>query len=996
MRIKCPACKKTFNVPDGIQSGKGKCPSCGLRLDLGRMLRPGDLKPGSVLGGCRVESLLGRGGMAVVYRATQLSLERTVALKVLPTVFARNRQFVERFSREASALARLSHPNIVAILDKGVENDTYFFVMEHVEGKSLRDRLVREGKLAAQEAMRITDGICAALEYAHESGIVHRDLKPGNILLDASGTPKLADFGIARIIGSDTSPSRQLTSEHMVMGSADYMAPEQRESTAAADHRADIYALGVMIYQMLTGHLPVGTFKPASRIAEGVPTAVDRVIRTALAPSPDDRFQTVAKLRAALSRAFAETTTASRAERRRAPRKTSSPALAISLGVGALAAIGIIVAVVASRRGGGTQATPGKAVVVGPPRPVTSRIVSPPPPKKAPPKKAPPKAGQETTAVRLALAEVRQYIDGHADDFPGQIKKLQALLYAHNDPDVVLAIKKELNAAIQELEAATTRHLAQLQKQADALVEKRQFAAVFRLLVGLPANLSTADSKKRLAEIVEKYQIRANQAFETDKARADALAEEGKLDEAAAVLRGVDYGVALVNERAGAVRTQLDSAITTRDKQRTAERAQARAELVRQLKALWADRRYAQAMARATDTLAAVPDEEARAALQPLARAAKLLDAFWQGVLEGAAAMAGKPIEIKGVRYKVVGVDGENLVLGLGPAKTKRPISKLSQARLYSLARHRLSLKSADDNLALGLFYTYDATPDADGAAKAFARAGEAGAQAALVKTFRDITVVPKPAAATPVKPKPPEVTGLALDLNGASDYVEVADDKRERSLRLKTFTVEAWVWHRPGGAAEECVVAKNGGWTTSVSFAIYVQNGMWAYATGDGIDTDFVVTRVACVPGRWVHCALVCEEAQRSLYIDGKCVDKSRTRRRVSYDEKPLTVGARSMDGNPACFWSGGIDSVRVTNGARYRKPFEPERELKADRYAHLMLTFDADRGNRAIDASRFRNHGQVRGARPLAPTAFKLEPPPPAPGPPPKQPPAKAPAAK
>jgi len=349
--IKCPRCGKVLNAPDGTTAGQGRCPHCGGRVDLAKAERVG-LQPGDVVGGCRVESLVGRGGMAAVYRATQLSLDRPVALKVLAERLAHRPSFVERFDREATALAQLSHANIVNILDKGVEGGTYFLVMEFVSGESLRDRLRREGKLPLHEALRIFHQAAAGLEYAHGQKVLHRDIKPENILLTPSGEAKLADFGIARITGDDAAAPQRLTMAQTRMGTAHYMAPEQVRDAGSADHRADIYALGVTLYEMLTGELPIGHYKRASQLADGVPVTVDKVIATALAASPDERFGSVAEFHAALQAAVAPGALAHAHERHpaRRARHAPSPQVLAAAIVLLLVGIGAAIVLLGSRR----------------------------------------------------------------------------------------------------------------------------------------------------------------------------------------------------------------------------------------------------------------------------------------------------------------------------------------------------------------------------------------------------------------------------------------------------------------------------------------------------------------------------------------------------------------------------------------------------------------------------------------------------------------------
>jgi serine/threonine protein kinase len=238
--------------------------------------------------------LIGRGGMGAVYKARQPSLDRLVALKILPPGVAGDAGFAERFTREARALARLSHPNIVAVYDFGQAAGMPFFVMEYVDGPNLRE-LERGGKLSPREAMQIIPQICEALQFAHDEGIVHRDIKPENILLDKKGRVKIADFGIAKLIGQTTVPDATLTGAGDVVGTLNYMAPEQREKPLTVDHRADIFSLGVVFYELLTGELPLGKFAPPSQVAR-VDVRLDEVVVRALEKEPARRYQHVSEL----------------------------------------------------------------------------------------------------------------------------------------------------------------------------------------------------------------------------------------------------------------------------------------------------------------------------------------------------------------------------------------------------------------------------------------------------------------------------------------------------------------------------------------------------------------------------------------------------------------------------------------------------------------------------------------------------------------------------
>ena len=240
-----------------------------------------------------IRRLLGRGGMGAVYLARQKTLDRDVALKLLAPKPGPDAEFAERFGREARALARLNHPNIVAVHDFGQTEGIYFFVMEYVDGANLRE-VMRGERLPARQALSLVPQICDALQYAHDEGIVHRDIKPENILVDRKGRIKIADFGLAKLTGA--SEDESLTGSHHVMGTRNYMAPEQLEHPKSVDHRADIYSLGVIFYEMLTGELPLGRFAPPSKKIQ-VDVRLDEVVLRALEKEPERRYQHASEIK---------------------------------------------------------------------------------------------------------------------------------------------------------------------------------------------------------------------------------------------------------------------------------------------------------------------------------------------------------------------------------------------------------------------------------------------------------------------------------------------------------------------------------------------------------------------------------------------------------------------------------------------------------------------------------------------------------------------------
>jgi predicted Ser/Thr protein kinase len=242
----------------------------------------------------QVEGEIGRGGMAVVFKARQAHLDRPIALKILAPWLAGEPGFAERFSREARVLARLNHPNIVTIHDFGQSARFFYLLMEFVDGVNLRQAM-RAGRFTPDQALGLVPRICDALQYAHGEGVLHRDIKPDNILLDTKGRVKIADFGIAKLAGEAEVPS-MLTRSGMHLGTPAYMAPEQMVNPGDVDHRADIYSLGVVLYEMLTGELPLGRFAAPSE-KSAVDERIDEIVFRTLEKERDRRYQSAEEVK---------------------------------------------------------------------------------------------------------------------------------------------------------------------------------------------------------------------------------------------------------------------------------------------------------------------------------------------------------------------------------------------------------------------------------------------------------------------------------------------------------------------------------------------------------------------------------------------------------------------------------------------------------------------------------------------------------------------------
>jgi tRNA A-37 threonylcarbamoyl transferase component Bud32 len=294
----CPKCGAV--LPSAATSGL--CPRCLMaeamtptKLDTApsssaKMLTPAELAPHFPQ--LEILECFGRGGMGVVYKARQKTLNRLVALKLLAPERVTDAKFAERFTHEAQALAALNHPSIVTIHDFGQAGGFYYLLMEFVDGVNLRQAM-KAGRFTPEQALAVVPPVCEALQYAHEHGIVHRDIKPENLLLDKEGRVKIADFGIAKMLG-DTAGSVDLA-ESQPAGTPQYMAPEQK-AHAVTDHRADIYSLGVVLYELLTGELPADKLQPPSRKVQ-IDVRLDEIVLRALEVKPELRYQTAGEFR---------------------------------------------------------------------------------------------------------------------------------------------------------------------------------------------------------------------------------------------------------------------------------------------------------------------------------------------------------------------------------------------------------------------------------------------------------------------------------------------------------------------------------------------------------------------------------------------------------------------------------------------------------------------------------------------------------------------------
>lgn len=290
-----------------------QCPTCLLDLAMTPAAEPQNRGPAlppiaelePMFPDYELQALVGRGGMGAVYRARHKKLDRLVAIKLLLPDLVGDPSFAERFEGEARTMAKLSHPGIVGLFDFGRSGPWFFLVMEYVDGANLRE-LLAQGNLRPQEVLGYVGQLCDALQYAHDHRIVHRDIKPENLLVDGDGRVRITDFGLAKLVGTGAS-AVPLTQSNQQLGTPLYMAPEQVHAAAGVDHRADLYSLGVVVYEMLTGRLPLGRFQPPSaRDAAAKP--FDPVVMKSLESDPAQRYQAAREVKRDLQQRSDEAT----------------------------------------------------------------------------------------------------------------------------------------------------------------------------------------------------------------------------------------------------------------------------------------------------------------------------------------------------------------------------------------------------------------------------------------------------------------------------------------------------------------------------------------------------------------------------------------------------------------------------------------------------------------------------------------------------------------
>ena len=668
---------------------------------------------------------IGQGGMGSVFKAREADRDRVVALKVLSPRLARSDEFVARFRREARAAARLNHPNIVAAIDVGEDQGFHYFAMEFVEGESLADLLGREGRLPEARALAIAADVARALDHAHTHGIVHRDIKPDNILLGADGTVHVADFGLAKPIGSGAPPGER----ERFVGTPSYVAPEQLRSQADIDCRADIFSLGVTLFQMLTGELP---FKGATPIAvaaailtEPLPSvrsvrsdvriATACVVEKAAAKDRTARFATPAELVAALAPATGHARPVARATalpaghaaarggrpsaravpRRRAPSRRRRFAFATAV----ITLVGISLHVIIffwlfpnvlrnrdsrrTRRSGTAPTT--SAPVYVPDVSITPRTSTPADDAVAVSLRraleaAADFASRKPRAYASQIARYRQALDGFGGD------KAREMSFAGRR--AVLDGRREVQRIRDAARTAALAVLDQRMAHADALLNKGKVAEALRLFDTLPTELRTAGGEDELRKCRQRYQQRAVEAFAALHDRAQTLVAQDKLDQAKSIYATArDWGVPEVTRRVDAAVAEIDAAIADRTAKVTEAAREAYPKTVTTVVERMAARDYAGA--RKVLDVALVNRELAsvHGRLRPFQMLVRSAAEVWAHVKLGVRKLKpGALVRIGGMAGRFERLEGDSITLKAGAAVVARPLAELRGSEAVALA----------------------------------------------------------------------------------------------------------------------------------------------------------------------------------------------------------------------------------------------------------------------------------------------------------------------
>jgi len=659
------------------------------------------------LAGFELLEKIGQGGMGTVFKARQTDLDRIVAVKILSPRLARSKEFVERFMREARAAGRLSHPNIVAAIDVGESEGFYYFAMEYVDGEPLSRVVAREGCLSDARAFAIAIEVARALDHAHQRGLIHRDIKPGNIMVTSDGRVRVTDFGLAKAIGAQD-PSA--SDSERFLGTPAYVAPEQLRSEPDIDCRADIFSLGVTLFQMLTGELP---FKGANSIAVAASVLSDplpalrklcpdlgftavRVVEKMTGKNRDARYATPADVIAALETAAAAprpkpreaagAVQARRAARRRRARWATIVTIALIIAVNAV--IFIFFSSRLLRRGGrrGTSPLPSTGQL-GTSTTGFSAV----------------DPGAEAAAQRLfealtsAMAGVVDFARRHPGAYASQIARYRAVLdrFPHEErralpregKQLILQAQSELKRLERQMGEAADAELKKRAARAEALLKAGKLAGALALFQGFPDEIRTGAAVAELRRLRDHYRQRAIAGFEKLDDKGKKLIAQGSFEKARKVYRAFrGCGIPEITTRVSEALLAIERELAARGAEAVRQARVAYVQVARGILDRLAARRYPEARKMADAAIVDPKLRPVREKLRGLQTLVRSASEIWARVVAALKKLEpGKTVRVGGLAGKLIRIEGDNVHLEVGKADMARSIAELRPAEALAL-----------------------------------------------------------------------------------------------------------------------------------------------------------------------------------------------------------------------------------------------------------------------------------------------------------------------
>jgi len=703
------------------------------------------------LGSFELLEKIGQGSTATVFKGRQRGLDRFVAVKVLAPRLAEDDAYLARFRREARAAARLTHPNIVAAIDVGEAEGFHYVATEFIEGESLSQVLAREGRLSEARALAIAIEVAGALDHAYAKGVLHRDIRPDNILITPDGQVRVADFGFAKAIGADAPRG---SDADRFLGNPAYLAPEELRADPDVDCRADIYSLGITLYQMLTGGVPFQGATPmavaAAAVSEPVPSvrtlvpdvriATARVIERMVAKDRSARFATPGELHAALRsaagapRAIGKAASAARASHaaaraggpsRPGPARAEPRRRKSRTGAYIIAAIGLAAHVAIffvlfpkvmkrwEKREAATATDPTSVVVPAPPTrvPVIPRTSTP------PPAVDPAAALRE---IRAALDSAVAFAASHPDAYASRAARLRKAVAEFSGPkqrqlpregfEVLLALRNELKRAEQAFERAVAAELGKRKARADEHFQAGRVAEALAEFDSLPRELTDAASTARLRAARSETRDRALDAFRERDARAKALIGQAELDEARSIYRAVQaWGIPEISRQANAQLKRIDGMVARQDAQARKAALAAFPKLAMEIMDHLGARDYKAARTLVDSAIVDPKLEPIRERLRPFQELVRGAGEIWAQALASIGKLErGDSVRIGGVAAEFDHIEADRVHVRIGPAVAARPLTDLKSREAVEMATEGRSSLSRQEEYKVGLFLLAD------------------------------------------------------------------------------------------------------------------------------------------------------------------------------------------------------------------------------------------------------------------------------------------------